>query len=105
MILHFFRWFLLERSRYFAIRPCLNCRAAESGARYFAIEVVDDQTGRGVPWLIEPQRSAIPAIGPTARMIAIDDPELLDQKSSSTFAVRAMNIPSTVLITVELRWM
>src|SRR4051812_21952567 len=53
---------------------------AHAESRYFAIEVVDEQTGRGVP-LVELQTpSHMRYVTDSAGLIAIDDPAFMNQK-------------------------
>src|SRR5438045_1527574 len=57
------------------------CRAAPPDAsEYFAIEVVDDQTGRGVPMVELQTTSSVRYYTDSAGMIAFSEPGLMNQK-------------------------
>src|SRR5436305_5896317 len=49
-------------------------------ARPFAIEVVDDQTGRGVPLVELTTTSGVTYVTDSAGLVAFDDPALMDQR-------------------------
>src|SRR4051794_35831941 len=59
------------------------CRAASPTAqpgRYFAIEVVDEQTGRGVPMVELRTTSSVRYYTDSGGLVAFDEPGLMDRK-------------------------
>src|SRR5256885_9119225 len=48
--------------------------------RYFAIEVVDEQTGRGVPMVELQTTSSVSYVTDSAGLVAFDEPGLLGKK-------------------------
>src|SRR5438067_1532697 len=52
----------------------------EAAARPFAIEVVDDQTGRGVPLVELTTTSGVTYVTDSAGLVAFDDPGLIGQR-------------------------
>jgi hypothetical protein len=61
--------------------------ASNSAAEPFAIEVVDDQTGRGVPLVELTTTGGITYVTDSAGLVAFDEPELLGQRVH--FAVKS----------------
>jgi len=65
-----------------SICPGLGCpaRAAPQAGRYFAIEVVDDQTGRGVPMVELRTTASVVYVTDSAGLIAFNEPGLMGRK-------------------------
>ncbi len=63
-------------------------------SRYFAIEVVDDQTGRGVPLIELSTVSHVSYWTDSAGMVAIDDPALVNRKVFFNIAGHGYEYPA-----------
>ena len=62
-----------------ALVHCLLILSIADDARPFAIEVVDDATGRGVPLVVLTTTSGMTFVTDSAGLIAFDEPGLMDQ--------------------------
>lgn len=58
----------------------LGASAAPESSRYFAIEVIDQQTGRGVPMVELQTTSSVRYYTDSAGLVAFDEPGLMDKK-------------------------
>lgn len=64
----------------FAVGASAAARAAQPSSRYFAIELVDDQTGRGVPMVELRTTSNICYYTDSNGLIAFDEPGLMNKR-------------------------
>src|SRR5438445_8929028 len=53
---------------------------SSQASRYFAMEIVDEQTGRGVPLVELQTTSSVPYYTDSNGLIALDEPGLMNQK-------------------------
>jgi hypothetical protein len=68
--------------------------AAANSNAYFRIEVVDDQTGRGVPWVELSTTSGERFFTDSNGLIALDAPELIGQETWFTVASHGYEYPA-----------
>src|SRR5437667_10862644 len=74
---------------------CAPARSrAANPADYFAIEVVDEQTGRGVPLAELTTTNQIKCITDSAGLVAFNEPGLMDQKVFFTVTSHGYEFPA-----------